>query len=74
MSNNPQVAELVRAAETTSDQGKRLQLYKEAISIIADEAYWVPLVSYSQNFLVSSRIDFPVYKDGLVRLYRSSWK
>jgi peptide/nickel transport system substrate-binding protein len=74
MSNNTKVTELVLAAEVTSDQDMRMKLYREAISIIADQAYWVPLMSYSQNFLVNSNLDFPVYKDGLVRLYRSSWK
>lgn len=74
MSNDPKVTELVLAAEVTGDQAKRLELYREAISMIADQAYWVPMVSYSQNFLVSSEVDFPVYQDGLPRLYRASWK
>lgn len=74
MSNNEKVTELVLAAEVTGDQAERKRLYSEALTIIADEAYWVPLVSYAQNFLVSADLDFPVYSDGLPRLYRASWK
>ncbi len=74
MSNNPKVEELVLAAEVTGDQTERARLYSEALGIIADQAYWVPLVSYAQNFLVSSDLNFPVHADGLPRLYRASWK
>jgi peptide/nickel transport system substrate-binding protein len=74
MSNDPKVTELVLAAEVTNDQDKRAELYSEAINLIADQAYWVPMVSYAQNFLVNAEIDFPVYADGLPRLYRASWK
>ncbi len=74
MSNNPEVTELVLAAEVTTDQAERKRLYSEALSIIADQAYWVPMVSYAQNFLVNAELDFPVYADGLPRLYRASWK
>lgn len=74
MSNNPEVTELILAAEQTSDQAERTEFYTKALSIIAEEAYWVPMVSYAQNFLVSSELDFPVYSDGLPRLYRASWK
>lgn len=74
MSNNPEVTELVLAAEVTVDQEERRRLYTEALTIISEEAYWVPMVSYAQNFLVSSAVNFPVYPDGLPRLYRASWQ
>ncbi len=74
MSNDPEVTELILAAEQTGDNAKRSSLYTEALSIIADQAYWVPMVSYAQNFLVSSELNFPVYSDGMPRLYRASWK
>ena len=74
MSKNPEVTALILAAEQTSDQAERAELYTKALSIIAEEAYWVPMVSYAQNFLVSSELNFRVYSDGLPRLYRASWK
>ncbi len=74
MSNNPEVTDLVLAAEVTTDVEKRRRLYCEALGIIPDQAYWVPMVSYAQNFLVSSEVSFPVYRDGLPRLYRASWR
>ena len=74
MSNDPAVVEDVLAAEVTGDQEERRRLYEKALTTIAEEAYWVPLVSYAQNFLVASDVDFPTYQDGLPRLYRASWK
>ena len=74
MSNDPEVVKDVLAAEVTGNQEERRQLYKEALTRIAEQAYWAPLVSYAQNFLVSSELNFPTYSDGLPRLYRASWK
>ena len=74
MSNDPKVVEDVLAAEVTGDQEKRRQLYEDALSRIAEQAYWVPLVTFAQNFLVASDVEFPTYPDGLPRIYRASWK
>jgi len=68
------LSELVLAAEQTGDQDKRLALYTEALNIIADKAYWVPLTTYSVNYLVNPALDFPLSPDGLPRLYEASWK
>lgn len=74
LSNDPEVTADVLAAEQTGDQEQRRRYYERALTRIAEQAYWVPLVSYAQNFLVSSGLDFPVFPDGLPRLYRASWK
>lgn len=74
LTGDTKLTELVLAAESTSDQAERLRLYKEALSIITDEAYWVPLVSYSVNYLINPELNFPLNADGLPRLYTTSWK
>lgn len=74
LSGDPRVTELVLAAEATSDQAERKRIYSEALTLIADEAYWLPLVSYSINYLVSPDLEFPLNADGLPRLYSASWK
>ena len=74
LSGDEKLTELVLAAEATSDQDERRRLYTEALTIIADEAYWVPLVTYSVNYLINSELNFPLNADGLPRLYSASWK
>ncbi len=74
MAKDNEVVQNVAAAEATSDQAKRKAHYSQAIKRIVDQAYWVPLSTYSANFLVSSELDFPVYDDGLPRLQNSRWK
>ncbi|WP_252913274.1 ABC transporter substrate-binding protein [Aliihoeflea aestuarii] len=74
LTGNEGLTELVLAAEATSDQDERLRLYSEALTIIGEEAYWLPLVSYSINYLVNPELDFPLYPDGLPRFYAAGWK
>ena len=74
LSGDAALSELVQSAEETSDQDERLEIYTEAVNTIADQAYWVPLVTYSVNYLVNPELDFPLSPDGLPRLYEASWK
>lgn len=74
LSGDDQVVEWVMAAEETADQDLRFELYSQAISRIAEQAYWVPLVSYSADYLVTSDLDFPLDNDGVPRLQNASWK
>lgn len=74
LSGDAELSRLVQSAEETSDQDERLAIYTEAVNLIADQAYWVPITSYSVNYLVSPDLDFPLSADGLPRLYQASWK
>ncbi|MEQ9607594.1 MAG: ABC transporter substrate-binding protein [Kiloniellaceae bacterium] len=74
LSGDKKVADLVLAAEQTMDQVKRAEIYDEALKIITAQAYWVPMFSYAQNYLVNPGLNFPLDPDGLPRLYEASWK
>jgi len=74
MSGDPEVTKLMIGAEKTRDAEKRADLYKKGLKRIAEEAYWVPLFAFTQNYLVSNDLNFPVPRDGMPRLYKSSWK
>lgn len=74
LSGDDQVVEWVMAAEQTADQDARMELYRQAITRIAEQAYWVPLVSYSADYLVTSDLDFPLDNDGVPRLQNARWK
>ena len=68
------LAETVLAAERTIDPAKRKSLYRKALNRIAEQAYWVPMFSYSQNYLLSPALNFTVPKDGVPRLWQASWR
>lgn len=68
------VADKVAAASKTRDKAVRKTLYSAVLKRIADQAYWVPLYAFPQNYVVNKRLVFPVPKDGMPRLYRAHWK
>ncbi len=73
-SNDAAVARNMEAAARTIDPSERKRLYSDALRRIADQAYWIPLYTYSQNYLVSKDLAYPVPKDGLPRLFRAHWR
>ncbi|MGH1357996.1 MAG: ABC transporter substrate-binding protein [Burkholderiaceae bacterium] len=74
LSGDPKVTELMLGAEDTNDSDKRLALYDQGLKLIAEQAYWAPLYSFTLNYLINTELNFPVRKDGLPRLYEASWK
>lgn len=73
-SGDEALAETVIAAEQTIDPDERKRLYRQALNRIAEQAYWVPMFSYSQNFLLTPELEIPVPKDGVPRLWQASWR
>jgi len=74
LSGDPEVTKLMIGAEKVNDQEKRAELYEKGLKRIAEEAYWVPLYSFTLNYLVANDLNFPTPADGLPRLYKASWK
>jgi len=74
MSGDKRVTEYMIGAQKTTDAKKRAALYEKGLKLIAEEAYWVPLYTFSLNYLVSNDLDFKPPKDGLPRLYLAKWK
>ena len=74
LSGDPELTKLMIGAEKTRDPEKRAELYEKGLKRIAEEAYWVPLYTFTLNYLVSKDLNFPVPRDGLPRLYKASWK
>ena len=73
LSGDPKVSELMLGAEKTLDRAKRKKLYEQGLKIIADQAYWVPLHSYSEGVLSSKKIKFKQDPDGYPRLWKIEW-
>ena len=63
-----------KAALETVDQDKRAELYAQALTRVADEAYLLPLFQYSQNYVHSVDTTFEAPADGLPRLNEINWQ
>jgi len=74
LSGDPEVTEWMLGGEQTLDREKRLELYTKGLQRIADQAYWVPLHTYSEGVLSSSEINFKTDPDGYPRLWTIEWK
>jgi peptide/nickel transport system substrate-binding protein len=73
-SRDAEVSQWLLDAERTLDPKQRSELYRKALSRIAEQAYWVPLYTFSENYLMAKDVAFQVPKDGVPRLYLTHWK
>jgi peptide/nickel transport system substrate-binding protein len=72
-SRDPEVLRLMNEGNTT-DEAKRKEVYEKALARIAEQAYWVPLFSYSTFFAYTSDLDFKADEDEVPRFFRAKWK
>lgn len=68
------LSDLLEKADSSVDPTERKTLYKQALSTIADKAYWVPLWNYSTNYIMSKDVAFTPTPDELVRFNEIGWK
>lgn len=68
------LSDLVASINSTYDQDVREGRFREAIAAITDQAYWVPVHRYSQNFLLSNDIEYVQPEDGMPRLFLVRWQ
>lgn len=52
----------------------RKEAYQEALNIIAEEVYWLPMFTYAKYYVFSNDLDFTPTADEIPRLYEASWK
>ena len=71
---DPALQEAVRRADLATDPLVRKTGYTEALQLIADEVYWLPLFSYTKNYTYNAQLDFTPSADELPRFYATSWK
>jgi len=70
--NNPQVHELLLAAQQELDEAKRLQMYLDAQEMIFTDAPTIPLVHTDVRIVVSERLKgYKLHPSDLKRLRRS---
>lgn len=68
------VDELLHKAMSTHDGKQRKAFFGEALNIIADDAYVVPLYGHTQNYVFSNDLHFVPSKDGMTRFFEARWK
>ena len=69
-----EVKALVEQAGSSTDAEERKRLYADAIRLITERAYWVPLHTFVINYAQSSELNFPTHSDEKPRYYMSSWR
>ena len=74
ITRNPQVRDLLNQGDHTIDPKARNEVYKKALTLIAENAYSVPLWSLPVYYVASKEVNFKPYSDELVRFWEMSWK
>ncbi len=74
MARDPKVEALLKKADSTVDKEKRNAIYKQALERIAEQAYWLPLFTYSINYAFSKELDWTPTNDEVFRLFQAKWK
>ena len=69
-----EVTRLVREGGAVTDPDARRKAYSAAIRRITEQAFFLPLWSYSTTYAFSRQLDFRPWPDELPRFYLSSWK
>lgn len=68
------VRDLLNKGNNSVAPDVRKKAYKQALTIIADKAYAVPLYSLPVYYVASKDLNFKAYPDELVRFWEMSWK
>ncbi len=71
---DPKVVDALKAAGTSTDEAERKKLYKQALSIISSELYWLPMFSYAKYYAYSKDLNFTTTPDEIPRFYAAKWK
>jgi len=74
LSQDKEVIETIKQANSTIDPDKRAALWEKALKRIADEAYWVPLFTYAKYYAYAKDLDFKASSDEIPKFYQAKWK
>ncbi len=71
---DPELQKQVTEGGATTDPDQRLRHYSQAIKIITENMYFLPLMTSVVNYGFSRQLNFKPYPDELPRFFLSSWK
>lgn len=72
--DDAEVQEAIRAGDLASDPEVRQSAYAQALQLIAERAYWMPLFSYTKNYVFDARLEFAPSADEMPRFYTAGWR
>src|SRR5690606_35188992 len=74
ITRDAEVKDLLYKGDHTIDLEQRKEVYKKALSLIAERAYAIPLWSLPVYYVANKEVAFKPYPDELVRFWEMIWK
>ena len=74
VSRDPEVIALLNKGDNTVDPAERKKIYNQALVMISEKAYALPLWSLPVYYVANKDLNFKPYHDELVRFWEMSWK
>ncbi len=71
---DPALAALVTQGGASTNPNERRKLYGQAIRLISEQAYMLPLNTYVTTYGMSRGLAFRPFPDELPRFYLASWR
>jgi peptide/nickel transport system substrate-binding protein len=73
-SGDDKLGQMIMRAVSTYDEAERKSAFDEAVKRTTEQAYWVPLYTESQDFLMTKDLSYSQASDGMARLFLVRWK
>ena len=74
ITHDAEVRDLLLKGDSSVDPQVRKDAYKQALKIIADKAYAVPLYSLPVYYAANADLNFKAYPDEMPRFWEMTWK
>lgn len=74
ISRDPEVRDLLVRGDNSVDPAVRKASYRDALKLIAERQYAVPLWSLPTYYVATKDLNFSAYPDEMVRFWEMSWK
>lgn len=74
LNKDPEVMALLKKGDTTTDPVQRKAAYADALGLISERAYGVPLYALVTYYGATKGLQFETYPDELPRFWEMSWK
>lgn len=74
LAQDEEVIAWLNEADNSVDAEKREALYGKALQKIAEEAYWLPMFTYTKNYAFDADLDFTPTPDEVPYFFNASWQ
>jgi peptide/nickel transport system substrate-binding protein len=74
LNRDAEVRDLLEQGDSSVDPAMRKQSYRNALILIAERLYAIPLYSLPTYYVAAKDLDFNAYSDELPRFWEMSWK